>query len=300
MNHALVTGGTDGIGRAIAHRLASKGLGVVIVGSNAGKGNGTARALSKETANDHVDFLQADLSLMRDVEVLADQVSTAFPRIRYLVHCAGTVRGKRVLTAEGIESNFAVSYLSRFALTRRLLPCLASAGEPGAAARILVVGGAARGGAIHYDDVNLRRRFSTLRVVAQFCEANDVYVVEQCRQLAAAGLGSRITITTLKVGAVRTNIRKHFPLWMKLLVPLLVDPFLTVTPDVIAGSAERLLLASEFESASGAAFTHIKRMKPTPLGSRTLDLREGRRLWELSEQLVAAALARSMKERQSA
>jgi NAD(P)-dependent dehydrogenase (short-subunit alcohol dehydrogenase family) len=297
---AIVTGGTDGIGRAIAHRLAIAGLGTVIVGSNCEKGEAAARTMRRESGNNDVCFVRADLSLMRDVDALAAQVPAQGQRIHYLVHCAGIVRGQRIVTDEGIESNFAVSYLSRFALTRLLLSSLIAAGEQGAAARILTIGGAARNGAIRYDDINLARKFGTLRAVAQFCQANDVFVVEQARRLAAAGLGSRITITTLKVGAVRTNIRKQFPLWMKIAVPLLIDPFLTVRPDVIAMSAERLLLAREFEGRSGAIFSQIKHMKAAPRGRRTHDPLEGQRLWELSETLVGDALTRHAMERQGA
>jgi NAD(P)-dependent dehydrogenase (short-subunit alcohol dehydrogenase family) len=296
----IVTGGTDGIGKAIARRLAIAGLGTVIVGSNSEKGEPAARALRLDSGNDDVCFVRTDLSLMRDVEALAAQVSDRWQRIHYLVHCAGIVRGRRIVTDEGIESNFAVSYLSRFALTRLLLPSLIAAGEQGAAARILTIGGAARNGAIRYDDINLARKFSTLRAVAQFCQANDVFVVEQARRLATAGLGSHVTITTLKVGAVRTNIRKQFPLWMKIAVPLLIDPFLTVRPDVIAMSAERLLLVPEFEGRSGAIFRQIKRMKAAPRGRRTHDPLEGQRLWELSERLVGDALTRHATERPSA
>jgi hypothetical protein len=107
----------------------------------------------------------------------------------------------------------------------------------------------------------------------------------------AANLGSRVTISTLKVGAVRTNIRKQFPLWMKIAVPLLIDPILTVTPGAIAASARDLLLKPEFEGQSGALFTQIRRMKATPPGRRTVDPLQGRRLWEFSEALVAGALA---------
>src|SRR5260221_7255342 len=119
--------------------------------------------------------MQADLSLMGNVRLLAVEVSRYWPRIRYLVLCAGIVRGRHILSAEGIESNFAINYLSRFMLTQRLLPCLESAGEAGRAARILVIGGAARHGAIDYDDINLTKRFRTLRAVAQFCAANDLF-----------------------------------------------------------------------------------------------------------------------------
>jgi len=293
---AVVTGGTDGIGKSIARRLAARGLGVIIVGSNFEKGETAERALRRDSGNDNVRFLQADLSLMRNVEALAAQACAFSPRLNYLIHSAGIVRGRRVLTEEGIESNFAISYLSRFALTRLLLPCLSSLNETGGAARILVIGGAKRDGAIHYDDINLAKKFSTLAAVAQFCEANDLFVVEQSRRLAAADIGPDVTITALKVGVVRTNIRKQFPMWMKIAVPLLLDPFLAVSPDVIAASAERLLLGPEFEGKSGAIFTQIKRMKATPPGRRTHDPQEGRRLWEFSERLVADALAESANE----
>jgi len=297
---ALVTGGTDGIGKSIARRLAARGLGVIIVGSNFEKGEAAERALRRDSGNDNVRFLQADLSLMRNVDALAAQVWALLPRLNYLVHSAGIVRGRRVLTEEGIESNFAVSYLSRFALTRLLLPCLSSPNGTVGAARILVIGGAKRDGVIHYDDINLAWKFSTLAAVAQFCEANDLFVVEQSRRLAAADIGPCITITTLKVGVVRTNIRKQFPMWMKIAVKLLLDPFLAVSADVIAASAEGLLLGPEFEGKSGAMFTQIKRMKATPPGRRTHDPRQGRRLWEFSERLVADALAGRTKEREAA
>src|SRR5205823_7378205 len=93
--------------------------------------------------------------------------------------------GRRTLTSEGIESNFAVSYLSRFALTARLLPLLEAAGQPNASARVVIIGGAARNGTIYFDDVNLTRNFSTLRAVGQFCRANDVFTLELARRLKA-------------------------------------------------------------------------------------------------------------------
>jgi hypothetical protein len=89
-------------------------------------------------------------------------------------------------------------------------------------------------------------------------------------------------------------------MWMKVLVPLLMDPFLSVTADTIAKSAEELLLAAKYEGQSGALFVQIKRMKPARPGRRTHDPEEGRRLWELSEALIAGALASNAKERQTA
>ncbi|MGH6822003.1 MAG: SDR family NAD(P)-dependent oxidoreductase [Methylocella sp.] len=54
MRRALVTGGTDGIGKAVALRLARTGTGVIVAGSNAEKGKGAAHALRAASANEHV------------------------------------------------------------------------------------------------------------------------------------------------------------------------------------------------------------------------------------------------------
>ena len=183
---ALVTGGTDGIGKAIAHMLAKEGIEVVVVGSNPKKGGTAVHDLREISGNDHIEFLQVDLSIIANANALAASFSARWPRLHYLVLCAGIMRGEYTLTADGYETNFAINYLSRFALTEALLPRLAEDGLVNDASRILVISSAALSGTIHYDDVNLAGKFSIFRVVSQFCEANDVFTVELARQLKEA------------------------------------------------------------------------------------------------------------------
>ena len=287
---ALVTGGTDGIGKAIARGLAAMGAEVLIVGSDPDKGAWAEHELRAAAGHDCIYFLQADLSLMRETDRLADEVIARLSKLKRLVLCAGVVRGRRIETREGVESNFAINYLSRFVLTGRLLPLLQAAGAPGAAARIVVIGGGARNGKIHYDDINLTRNFGIFTLVQQFCQANDLFVIEQARRLAGTDATLRVvTATTFKVGVVRTNIRRYFPLWMKALASLVFDPLLGQTPERIAESALCLLISPEFEGKSGLLFTQIKRFKATEPGARTRDPREGRWFWEFSERLAARA-----------
>lgn len=278
---ALVTGGTDGIGKAIARGLATMGAEVFIVGSDPDKGRRAERELRAAAGHHRVYFLQADLSLMRETDRLADEVVERVPRLNRLVLCAGVVRGQRMETKEGVESNFAVNYLSRFVLTGRVLKLLEAGGTRGRAARIVVIGGTAMNGKIHYDDINLARSFGVFTLVRQFCQANDLFVIEQARRLAGAG-DPRVTITTLKVGVVRTNIRRGFPVWMKVLVPLVLDSLLGQRPEQVADSALRLLVDPAFEGRSGLLFTHIKRFKAIEPGRRTRDPHEGMRLWDFS------------------
>ena len=283
---ALVTGGTDGIGKEVARGLPRRGVRVLVVGRDPDKGARAERELRDSTGNPVVEFLPADLSLVREANRLADEVAGRCAALHYLVHSAGIVRGRRELTAEGVESNFAVNYLSRFALTRRLLPVLESSGRPGEAARVVIVGGGAQGGRIH-PDVNLSANFTTLRAVWQFQHANDLFTVELARRLAADDGSVRVTITCLKLGPVKTNIRREFPWWMKWLVLMVLDPLLTQTPQEAAGLALRLLTAEEFEGVTGALFSKVRTFKRVEPDARVLDSGEGRRLWELSERLTA-------------
>jgi NAD(P)-dependent dehydrogenase (short-subunit alcohol dehydrogenase family) len=285
---ALVTGGTDGIGKEVARGLARRGVRVLVVGRDPDKGASAERELRESTGNPAVEFVPADLSLVGEANRLADEVAGRCAALHFLVHSAGIVRGRRELTAEGVESNFAVNYLSRFALTTRLLPLLESSRRPGQATRIVIVGGGARGGKI-YPDVNLTANFTTLRAVWQFQHANDTFTAELTRRLAAAAGdgGARVTITCLKIGVVKTNIRREFPWWMKWLVPVVLDPFLAQTPQEAAESALRLLTAEEFEGVSGALFSKIRAFKRVEPDARVLDPEEGRRLWALSERLAA-------------
>jgi NAD(P)-dependent dehydrogenase (short-subunit alcohol dehydrogenase family) len=284
---ALVTGGTDGIGKAIALGLARTGLEVVVVGRDRSKGARAESDLRRSSGNDGVHFVPADLSLTGEADRLAAEVIRGHPRLSYLVHSAGIVFGRWALTAEGVESNFAVNYLGRFALTQRLLPLLTESARPNRRSRVLLVNGAATNGTIHFDDVNLTRSFGTVRAILQCCQANDAFTVECADRLTKRG-EQRVSVNCIKVGVVRTNIRRHFPAWMKWLVPLVMDPLFALPAEQVAARALQLLVAPEFESVTGALFTCIRRFKAIdiPLSIREEEMR--RRLWELSERLTAS------------
>jgi short-subunit dehydrogenase len=73
---SLVTGGTEGIGNAIARSRVLQGDEVFIVGRDPATGNRAAQELRTTSRHGRVDFLPADLSLMRDTARLADEVKT--------------------------------------------------------------------------------------------------------------------------------------------------------------------------------------------------------------------------------
>lgn len=289
---ALVTGGTDGVGKEIARGLARLGINVIVVGRDAAKGARTIEGIRVEIGGAGIEFLSADLSRMSEAERLASSLAGRLTSLHYLVHSAGVVRGHYELTPEGIESNFATNYLSRFVLTNRLLPLLDAGGRKSQTSRIVLVSGAATNGPIHWNDVNLTKRFNTVRVVRQFCQANDLFTVEMAERLRVTTEG-RVTITSLKLGVVKTNIRREFPGWMKLLVLLAFDPLLGQTPQEAAAPALQLLLSKEFESLTGRLFMQVRKFKELRLPKSLLDQEARRRFWDLSERLSGWAATAS-------
>ena len=151
--HALVTGATSGIGFAAARELAALGARVTIVGRDPAKTEHAARAIRASTGNLQVAFDIADLSLMADVNALADRLLATGEPLDILVNNAGALFNPRQLTAEGLEKSFALLLLSPWLLTERLQPLLAKAGS----ARVVnVLSGGMYSQRIDVDDLQSR------------------------------------------------------------------------------------------------------------------------------------------------
>jgi NAD(P)-dependent dehydrogenase (short-subunit alcohol dehydrogenase family) len=269
------------------------GAQLIIVGRDTDKGIQAERDIRASTHNPGVEFVQADLSLIREARRLGDEVADRFSELHYLVHSAGVVRGRHVVTGEGFESNFATNYLSRFTLTVRLLPVIQAAGRSGKSARILLIAHPGFDGTIHYEDVNLTTNFSMIRAFKQFHYANDVFAAQLTRRLKMAGEQPSVTISCLHPGPTKTNIDKEMPLWMKLLVQFVVHPLFSHAPDVPAAMAVKLLLADEFEGKSGGLFSMVGKFKPIPAPRNVQDPEQGERLWAVSEALVQSVMAQT-------
>lgn len=288
---ALITGGTDGIGKAIARTLASMGHRTIIVGRNATKGHLAALELRETTSNQQVEFIRADLSRVRDADALAATINSRCSALHYLIHSAGAIYGRRELTSEGLELMFATNFLSRYVLTRALLPLIETTGHRDDPARLLFVSGAARGGRIDYADPSLRSGFSVIRAVRQFCLANDLFALSLAHRLHESNAGGRVAVACIKLGVVKTNIRRDFPRWMKVIVPLIMDPLFAQSPEDAASSALKVLAEASPHDPTGVLFTKIRRLKPLWPSEQLLDRQAWERLWSSAERLSSAVRA---------
>jgi dehydrogenase/reductase SDR family member 12 len=116
----LVTGGTNGIGRAAAQHFAYHGARVGIVGRDATRARRAAEELGELTGS-HVWSAEADLADLAQVRELAGAVEDwAGGRLDGLVHCAGTLRHEWEAGPSGIETTVATHVVGPHLLTSRL------------------------------------------------------------------------------------------------------------------------------------------------------------------------------------
>jgi hypothetical protein len=152
---AVITGGTDGIGRALADLYLDRGHEVLIVGTSTVKGEAFLRDAARRGTEDRARFLPADLSLVAENRRVIDRIVERWPALDVLVLGARYHRSTRSETADGFESNFALFYLSRYLLSHGLADVLRRADHP----TVLNFGGAGQTGPVRWDDLQLRRNY---------------------------------------------------------------------------------------------------------------------------------------------
>lgn len=129
---ALVVGGTAGIGRAVAERLAEADYAVIIVGRDAKRGEeAVASCAQRGSQLGGHEFMPCDASHVAAVRACAAAVAAKHPRLDALVLSPGiaTISGRNE-TSEGLDTKLAVHYFGRVAFATDLLPALAAAPSP--------------------------------------------------------------------------------------------------------------------------------------------------------------------------
>jgi NAD(P)-dependent dehydrogenase (short-subunit alcohol dehydrogenase family) len=119
---AVVTGSTQGLGEAIAHLFAERGIaGLVVTGRN--ESNGARVKAALEDKGVKTVFVPADLSVMKDTDKIIAAANSAFGRVDILVNSAGlTDRGTIWDTQpELFDRMFAINVRAPFFLMQQAL-----------------------------------------------------------------------------------------------------------------------------------------------------------------------------------
>ena len=265
----LVTGATDGLGRALARELAARGAAVLLHGRSRARLEESLGEIRAATGNDRVRAYLADFASLGEVRRLAQALERDCERLDVLVNNAGIGGGprggRRETSADGHELRFAVNYLAPFLLTNLLLPLLRRS-APSRVVNVASVGQAP----IDFDDVMLERRYDGMQAYSQSKLAQITFTFELAERLRAAG--DEVTVNVLHPATLMNT-------------KMVYESFGYTTSTVEEGVAAtlRLAIAPELHGVSGRYFNQLREDKAE---AQAYDPDARRRLWELSEALV--------------
>lgn len=121
-NTVLITGGSAGIGLAIARTLTAAGNHVIITGRNEERLQQAAAQL------DHVTAITCDVTEEKDVQALVQRLEKDFPNLNVLINNAGQAYAYQLGAAAGAAEKAAdemrTNYYAVVNLTEQLLPLL--------------------------------------------------------------------------------------------------------------------------------------------------------------------------------
>ncbi|WP_376873583.1 SDR family NAD(P)-dependent oxidoreductase [Albirhodobacter sp. R86504] len=127
MKRILITGATDGLGRATAQALAKAGHALIIHGRNAEKLAATAQEL--RAFGGPVSVERADLSDLAQVAALGDRLAARGLQIDVLINNAGVLKTAQPQTPDGMDVRFTVNTLASAMLAMLLLPVIPQDGR---------------------------------------------------------------------------------------------------------------------------------------------------------------------------
>ena len=266
----LVTGATDGLGRAVATELAARGATLLLHGRDETRLAGTLDQIRAETENEKLCTYRADFSSLDEVSEMAERIVRDRDRIDVLVNNAGIGTalpgdGKRMESSDGHELRFAVNYLAHFLLTRRLVSLIVSS----APARIVNVSSAGQA-PIDFDDVMLERAYDGVQAYCQSKLAQIMLSFDLAEELR----DESVTVNCL-----------HPATYMPTKIVLHARGSAISTLEEGVKATLRLATNAELDGVTGSYFNGLNEGRAHP---QAYDPDARRRLRELSERLTGA------------
>ena len=266
----LVTGATDGLGRAVATELAARGATLLLHGRDETRLAGTVEGIRAETQNEKLRTYRADFSSLDEVGEMAARIVRDQDRIDVLVNNAGIGTalpgdGERMESRDGHELRFAVNYLAHFLLTRRLVSLIVSS----APARIVNVSSAGQA-PIDFDDVMLERAYDGVQAYCQSKLAQIMLTFDLADELR----DQSVTVNCL-----------HPATYMPTKIVLHARGSAISTLEEGVEATLRLAADAELDGVTGRYFNGQNEARAHP---QAYDPDARRRLRELSERLAGA------------
>jgi NAD(P)-dependent dehydrogenase (short-subunit alcohol dehydrogenase family) len=199
---AVVTGANSGLGFGLAKRLAAAGADVVMAIRSQAKGETAIAAIRREVPAAKLGIRTLDLSSLKSVAALGDELAAEGRPIDILINNAGVMTPpQRQQTDDGFELQFGANHLGHFALTGHLLPLLRAAKS----ARVVTVSSlAATQKQLDFGDPNAEHSYKPMRSYGVAKLAQLMFAVELDRRSRRGGWG--LMSNAAHPGLTKTNL----------------------------------------------------------------------------------------------
>ena len=268
-----MTGANSGIGEEVALGLARMGASVVMVCRDTAKGETARKLIAERSGNKSVELMIADLASLVSVRALAQHFKETHDKLQILVNNAGIIMGKRIVTADNMETTFEVNYLSHFLLTMLLLDVL----KTSAPSRIVNVSSDAHySGKMNFEDLQEEKGFSAMKSYSQSKLAQVLFTHELAKKLEGTG----VTVYAVHPGVVRTHWGDEggaMGIGIRIARPFMISPE--------KGAQTPLYAATSPDVASITGKYWEKKKEKEPSKEADSD-EEARQLWTVSSNLA--------------
>ena len=313
---ALCVGGTSGIGRAVAIKLAQLQANVTIVGRNAQLGSEVLSELHKYNPTGEHSMIVVDATSMKSITKACDEYShsnsnygSKGPKpLHYCVLTQGmaTMAG-RTETDEGIDQKLALHYYGRAMFIRQLTPLLKqTSNQPeNNDVRVLSIfsGGVHNSSYSDLSDLDLKKNFTLSNAANAAGFYNDLTLDHLSRTTATVGSPAPptavgqwsaenkrgISFIHAAPGAVNTTWGKDFPVYLRAPLRLLQKVIAKSPEDCASLMVEHGLVSAERQGQGFHIMTELgKKGKLTDLHNEMY--RE--KVWQHTNALIDQALER--------
>lgn len=222
MRTIVITGGTDGMGGALARHFLTAGDRVAVIGRSRAKFDALLSAVGDTSVAERAEFVAADLSLVADSRRVVAHLTARYEQIDALVLAASFIRSRRHITTEGHEASWALFFLSKYILVTGLAEQLRASG------RSVIVNTSvpgAKADSIDFDDPELTQGFTFGKSNAQQRRANELLGI-----LATRDSSDLSYVTWGPARLVRSSFAGDVGIGMKLAATVLA-PVMGQQPD---------------------------------------------------------------------
>jgi retinol dehydrogenase-12 len=252
-----------------------QGFNLGLVGRNSEKGASVVSELIHDTGNNSIRFHYADLSIMKSVQNLVDEIKRTYETIDVLVNNAGAYFSNLKMTDEGFEKTFALNHLSYFYLTTYLLE-IVKHGNPG---RIINVASTAhKNTELDFEDIQGINDYKGWPAYGRSKLMNIMFTYECHRRFSDSG----VTFNCLHPGFVDSSFGNNNRGFAKNSIKIAKMIFAI---DMVKGAKTSVYLSSS-DDVAGISGKYFDKCKAVQSSKASYVQEDQKKLWKATQELI--------------